>query len=42
MMTEYGVWCHDVCLVMHGQLANPDFNGEIDYTPLQRFGPTGE
>ena len=29
-------------LLMHGQLANPDFDGEIDYSPLQIFGPTGK
>ena len=27
---------------MHGQLANQDFNGEINYSPLQKFGPTGK
>ena len=42
MMTEYEVWCCDVRLLMHGQLANPDFDGEIDYSPLQIFGPTGK
>ena len=42
MMTEHEVWCHDVCLLMCGQLANPDFDGKIDYSPLQRFGPTGK
>ena len=42
MITEYEVWCHNVCLVMRGQLANPDFNGEIGYTLLQIFGPTGK
>jgi len=42
MMTEYEVWCCDVRLLMHGQLANPDFDGEIDYSPLQTFGPTGK
>ena len=26
----------------HSQLANPDFNGKIDYTPNQVFGPTGK
>ena len=42
MVTEHEVWCHEVCLLMHGQLANPDFDGEIDYSPLQIFGPTGK
>jgi Plavaka transposase len=42
MLTEYEVWCRDVRLLICGQLANPDFNGEIDYTPLQIFGATGK
>jgi hypothetical protein len=42
MTTEYEVWCRDVRLLMRGQLANPDFNGQTDYTPLQTFGPTGK
>jgi hypothetical protein len=42
MLMEYEVWCCDIRLLMRGQLANPDFNGEIDYTPLQKFGPTGK
>ena len=42
MLTEYEVWCREVCLLMHGQLANPDFNGEINYMPVQVFGPTGK
>ena len=42
MLMEYEVWCHDIHLLMRGQLANPDFNGEIDYAPLQIFGPTGK
>ena len=42
MMTEHDVWCRDVRLLMRSQLANPDFDGEIDYTPLQIFGPTGK
>ena len=42
MTAEYEVWCRDLRLLMSGQLANPDFDGEIDYTPLQTFGPTGK
>jgi hypothetical protein len=42
MMTEYEVWCRDVRLLMRNQLANPDFNGEIDYSPLQISEPTGK
>jgi hypothetical protein len=42
MLMEYEVWCRDIRLLMRGQLANPDFNGEIDYTPLQIFGLTGK
>ena len=42
MMTEHDVWCRDVRLLMRSQLANLDFDGEIDYTPLQIFGPTGK
>ena len=42
MMAEYKVWSRDVCLLMPGQFANTDFNGEIDYAPLQKFGPIGK
>ena len=42
MMTEYEVWCCDVWLLMHSQLANPDFDGKVDYSPLQIFGPTSK
>ena len=42
MSTEYEVWCRDPRLLMRGQLANLDFDGEIDYSPLQTFGPTGK
>ena len=42
MMTEYEVWCHDVQLLMPSQLANPDSDGEVNYSPLQIFGPTGK
>ena len=42
MTTEHEVWCRDVRLLIHDQLANPDFNGKIDYSPLQVFGLTGK
>ena len=42
MLAEYEVWFRDPHLLMRGQLANQDFNGEIDYSPLQKFGPTGK
>lgn len=42
MISEYEVWCRDVRLLMRAQLANPDFDKEIDYFPLQTFGPTGK
>ena len=37
MTTEYEVWCRDVCLLIRDQLANPDFDGEINYSPLQTW-----
>jgi hypothetical protein len=42
MTADYEVWCRDVRMLLRSQLANPDFNGQIDYTPLQTFGPTGK
>ena len=42
MVMEYEVWCRDVHLLLRNQLAHPDFDGEIDYSPLQIFGPTGK
>ena len=42
MVMEYEVWCCDVHLLLRNQLAHPDFDGEIDYSPLQIFGPTGK
>jgi len=42
MTTEHEVWCRDVRLLIRDQLANPDFDGEIDYSPLRAFGPTGK
>jgi Plavaka transposase len=39
---EYEVWYHDVQTVTHSQLANPDFNGEIDYAPYQEFNMKDE
>ena len=31
MTTEYDVWFQDLKVVLEHQLANADFNGEIDY-----------
>lgn len=37
MLAEYDVWCRDVKTVMENMLANPDFDGEIDYAAKQVF-----
>jgi hypothetical protein len=42
MLADYDVWCQNLRTVLRNQLANPDFNGEIDYTPKQEFGVKGE
>lgn len=31
MSTEYDMWYHDPKIMLEHQLANPDFQGEIDY-----------
>lgn len=38
MLAEYDVWCRNPRTVLRNQLANPDFDGEIDYAPKQEFG----
>jgi len=42
MLTEYDVWYHNPQTVLRNQLANPDFNGEIDLVPKQKFGVDGK
>lgn len=42
MTAEYVVWFRDPKTVLKNQLANPDFEGEIDYAPKQVFGDKGK
>jgi hypothetical protein len=42
MLAEYDVWCRNPRTVLRNQLANPDFNGEIDLAPKQEIGVDGE
>ncbi|KAF8889238.1 hypothetical protein BD779DRAFT_1611042 [Infundibulicybe gibba] len=42
MDQDYEVWFRDPRMVMRSQLSNPDFKDEIDYSPLQEFGPDGQ
>jgi hypothetical protein len=40
METEYEVWFRDPLTVVRNLLANPDFNGQFDYTPMREFTNT--
>ncbi|KZP34143.1 hypothetical protein FIBSPDRAFT_906343 [Athelia psychrophila] len=42
MEQEYDVWCRNPRTVMRNQLANPDFDGEIDYQAKQTFAADGQ
>ncbi|KAG2029542.1 hypothetical protein BDR03DRAFT_936818 [Suillus americanus] len=37
MKATYEVWFRDPCLLIHNILANPDFDGEIEYTPYRDY-----
>jgi hypothetical protein len=37
MTTAYDVWYRDTRQLVHGMLANHDFNGEFDYIPFREF-----
>ncbi|KAG1733929.1 uncharacterized protein EDB91DRAFT_1238521 [Suillus paluster] len=37
MDATHDVWFHDPHLLIHNMLANPDFDGEIEYTPYQDY-----
>jgi hypothetical protein len=41
MSAEYDVWFRNPQLLVHHILSNPDFDGEIDYAPLQEHSTTG-
>lgn len=41
-VTKYNVWIQDSHTVFRNQLANPDFDGEIDYTMKQDFNANGK
>jgi Plavaka transposase len=42
MDAGFDVWFRDPCAVIQNMLANPDFNGEIDYAPLREFKANGD
>ncbi|KAF8798474.1 hypothetical protein BYT27DRAFT_7122845, partial [Phlegmacium glaucopus] len=42
MLAEYEVWHRDPRIVLHQQLANPDFDGKIHYTPFRETDVNGE
>jgi Plavaka transposase len=42
MLKEYNIWFRDPKVVLQNQLANPDFKGEFDYAPYQKFDNNGE
>ena len=41
MTTEYDVWFRDPRDLVHKILSNPDFEGEIDYAPVQEYSNDG-
>lgn len=41
MNAEYDVWFWNPQLLVHHILSNPDFDGEIDYAPLQEYSAAG-
>ncbi|KZT20824.1 hypothetical protein NEOLEDRAFT_1074755, partial [Neolentinus lepideus HHB14362 ss-1] len=42
MSAGYEVWYRDPLKISHWMLANPDYNGEIDYCAKQEFTPDGQ
>jgi hypothetical protein len=42
METEYEVWFRDPRTIVQNMLANPDFSGEMDYSPFREFRDHGE
>ena len=41
MSSEYDVWFRDPRGLVHNILSNPDFEGEIDYAPVQEYSSNG-
>ena len=41
MSSEYDVWFQDLLHLVHNLLSNPDFEGEIDYAPVQAYSSNG-
>ena len=41
MSSEYDVWFQDPLHLVHNLLSNPDFEGEIDYAPVQEYSSNG-
>ncbi|KAH9946552.1 hypothetical protein B0H21DRAFT_779030 [Amylocystis lapponica] len=37
MTSEYQIWCRDPLTIIYNMLANPDFEGESNYTPFREF-----
>ena len=37
MVTEYDIWFRNPCEVIKGILANPEFDGHMDYSAYQEF-----
>lgn len=41
MLESHEVWFRDPRKVVHAMLANPDYNGRVDYAPVQVFDSEG-
>jgi hypothetical protein len=37
MTSEYDIWFRNHRLLVHHILSNPDFDGKIDYAPVQEY-----
>jgi hypothetical protein len=41
MLTKHDIWFCDPHVLIKNMLANPDYKGQIDYTPIQEFNNSG-
>ena len=42
MDAEYEVWFCNPHILIHNILSNPDFDGELDYVPIQEYDMQGD
>ena len=39
---DYNIWFHDPQLLVHKMIGNPEFKGEFDFTPYQKYSADGQ